>query len=325
MTKARITRRGFSIAAACALATGFVPEGRAQAAWPARPLRLIVPFPAGISADVVARMIGEPLSVALRQPVIVENKPGASGIIGASALKGADDHTMLMTVDSIVGVLPHVYPKLPFDPLRDFEPVTQLTNVPWVLVAGRDAPFKSVRELFELAKQKPGTIDYGSLGLATGSHVRMEMIAHGAGIKLNHIPYKGSPMSDLLAGQIPLSLEPSTTALPQVRSGRLHALAVTTARRIPELPEVPALGELLPGFDAPGWHGIHVAAGVPKEVVQRLNAEISSVLRSESVQRRLAELSVSAVGSSVAEFAALCRTEYQKWGAVVKAAGIRLE
>ncbi|VTU25915.1 Argininosuccinate lyase [Variovorax sp. PBS-H4] len=311
-------------ATAFAVAT---PPLLAQGPWPQKPIRIVVPFAAGVSPDVVTRIISEPLGRALGQPIVIDNRAGAAGIIGAevAAKSPADGYTLFMTVNSIMGINPNVYVKLPYDTFRDFAPVTQVALVPYVLITGPNQPDKSLKDLLARAMTKPGSVDYGSLGVGSGPHVVMEMMCNMAGIRMVHVPYKGSPLADVMAGQMPLAFEPATTAVPLIKSGKLRALAVTSKQRSPSLPDVPAVAELLPGYDGDGWQGFYVPVGTPPDIIARFNAEIVKVLRVPEVQRKLVELGLQPVGNSVEEFAKLSRQEFDKWGKIAKANNIRID
>jgi len=311
---------------AIALGSSAMPL-RAESDWPSKPIKVIVPFAAGVSPDVVTRIISEPLGRALGQPLIVDNRAGAAGIIGAevAAKSPGDGYTLFMTVNSIMGVNPNVYAKLPYDTFRDFAPVTQVAMVPYVLVTGPNQPDKTLNDLIARAKAKPGSVDYGSLGVGSGPHVVMEMMNNMAGIQMTHVPYKGSPLADVMAGQMPLAFEPATTAMPLVKSGKLRALAITSKKRNPALPDVPAVAEVLPGYDGDGWQGFYVPASTPKEVIARYNTEIVKVLRQPDVQRKLIELGLQPVGSSVEDFSKISRAEFDKWGRIAKANNIRID
>lgn len=299
----------------------------AEGNWPGKPIKVIVPFAAGVSPDVVTRIISEPLGRALGQPLIIDNRAGAAGIIGAEAAAKSpgDGYTLFMTVNSIMGINPNVYGKLPYDTFRDFTPVTQVAMVPYVLVTGPNQPDKTLGDLIARAKAKPGSVDYGSLGVGSGPHVVMEMMNNMAGIQMTHVPYKGSPLADVMAGQMPLAFEPATTAIPLVKSGKLRALAITSKKRNPALPDVPAVAEVLPGYDGDGWQGFYVPASTPKDIVARYNTEIVKVLRQPDVQRKLIDLGLQPVGSSVEEFARISREEFDKWGGIAKKNNIRID
>lgn len=325
--QASLSRRQTVALLAAALASARLPAHAQSGKWPDKPIKLIVPFAAGVSPDVVSRIIAEPLSRALGQPVVIDNRAGAAGIIGAEAAarSPADGYTLFMTVNSIMGINPSVYSRLPYDPLKDFAPVTQVARVPYVLITGNNQPDKSLKELLVRAKTKPGSVDYGSLGVGSGPHLVMEMMNNMAGVRMVHIPYKGSPLQDVIAGQVPLAFEPATTAIPLVKTGKLRALAITSAKRSAALPDVPAVAELLPGYEGDGWQGFYMPAGTPRDIVARMNAEIAKILKQPDVQLKLAELGLQPVGNSIDEFDRVSRDELQKWGKLAKANNIRVE
>ncbi|MDQ7999512.1 MAG: tripartite tricarboxylate transporter substrate binding protein [Pseudomonadota bacterium] len=313
--------------AAATLAPSAFATARAQGRWPEKPIKLVVPFAAGVSPDVVARIVSEPLGRALGQPLVIDNRAGASGIIGAevAAKSPGDGYTLFMTVNSIMGINPNVYTRLPYDTFRDFAPVTQVALVPYVLVTGPQQPDRSLKDLLARAKASPGAVEYGSLGVGSGPHVVMEMMNNMAGVKMVHIPYKGSPLTDVMAGQVPLCFEPATTAIPLVKSAKLRALAITSPGRSAALPDTPAVAELLPGYDGDGWQGFYVPAATPKDIVARFNAEIVKVLRLPEVRSKLVELGLQPVGNSVEEFARISRSEFDKWSRIAKANNIRID
>jgi tripartite-type tricarboxylate transporter receptor subunit TctC len=327
MQEQRFSRRAVLTHLGAAAAAMAAPPLLAQGKWPDRPIKVIVPFAAGVSPDVVTRIVSEPLARALGQPVVIDNRAGAAGIIGAeiAAKSPGDGYTLFMTVNSIMGINPNVYTKLPYDTFRDFAPVTQVALVPYVLVTGPNQPDATLKDLIARAKAKPGSVDYGSLGIGSGPHVVMEMMNNMAGIQMVHVPYKGSPLADVMAGQMPLAFEPATTAIPLVKSGKLRALAVTSKKRSAALPDVPAVAELLPGYDGDGWQGFYVPAATPKEIVARFNTEIVKVLKQPDVQRRLVDLGLQPVGSTIDEFAKVSRDEYAKWGKIAKSNNIRID
>jgi tripartite-type tricarboxylate transporter receptor subunit TctC len=324
----QLTRR-VAIATLALAAAGNValPAWAQGGKWPEKPIKLIVPFAAGVSPDVVSRIIAEPLGRALGQPVVIDNRAGAAGIIGAEAAKRSpgDGYTLFMTVNSIMGINPSVYAKLPYDPLKDFVPVTQVARVPYVLVTGTSQPDKSLKDLLVRAKAKPNSVEYGSLGVGSGPHLVMEMMNNMAGVRMVHITYKASALQDVIAGQVPLTFDPATTAIPLVKSGKLRALAITSPQRSSALPDVPTVAELLPGYEGDGWQGFYMPAGTPKEIVQRMNTEIGKILRQPEVQQKLAGLGLQPVGNSVDEFAQVSRKELEKWGKLAKANNIRVE
>ncbi|RQO62843.1 hypothetical protein DBV14_03445 [Variovorax sp. KBW07] len=327
MQDKRFSRRAVLAHLGAASAALAAPPLMAQGKWPDRPIKIIVPFAAGVSPDVVTRIVSEPLSRALGQPVVIDNRAGAAGIIGAeiAAKSPGDGYTLFMTVNSIMGINPNVYTRLPYDTFRDFAPVTQVALVPYVLVTGPNQPDATLKDLIARAKAKPGSVDYGSLGIGSGPHVVMEMMNNMAGIQMVHVPYKGSPLADVMAGQMPLAFEPATTAIPLVKSGKLRALAITSRKRSAALPDVPAVAELLPGYDGDGWQGFYVPAATPKDIVARFNTEIVKVLKQPDVQRRLIDLGLQPVGSTIDEFAKVSRDEYAKWGKIAKSNNIRID
>lgn len=322
-----LTRRAVLAGLALALVQPTLPAFAQGGKWPDKPIRLVVPFAAGVSPDVVSRIIAEPLGRALGQPVVIDNRAGAAGIIGAeiAAKSPGDGYTLFMTVNSIMGINPAVYAKLPYDPLKDFVPVTQVARVPYVLITGTNQPDKTLKDLLARAKAKPGSVEYGSLGIGSGPHLVMEMMNNMAGVRMVHIPYKGSPVTDVIAGQVPLAFEPATTAVPLVKSGKVRALAITSAKRNSALPEVPTVGEVLPGYEGDGWQGFYMPAGTPREVVARMNAEISRILKQPEVQQKLAELALQPVGNSIADFDRISRDELQRWSKLAKANNIRVD
>lgn len=327
MQDKRFSRRTVLAHLGAASAALAAPPLMAQGKWPDRSIKIIVPFAAGVSPDVVTRIVSEPLSRALGQPVVIDNRAGAAGIIGAeiAAKSPGDGYTLFMTVNSIMGINPNVYTRLPYDTFRDFAPVTQVALVPYVLVTGPNQPDATLKDLIARAKAKPGSVDYGSLGIGSGPHVVMEMMNNMAGIQMVHVPYKGSPLADVMAGQMPLAFEPATTAIPLVKSGKLRALAITSRKRSAALPDVPAVAELLPGYDGDGWQGFYVPAATPKDIVARFNTEIVKVLKQADVQRRLIDLGLQPVGSTIDEFAKVSRDEYAKWGKIAKSNNIRID
>jgi tripartite-type tricarboxylate transporter receptor subunit TctC len=322
------TRRSLLGALACTgLSVAIPPTVRAQGPWPSKPITLIVPFAAGVSPDVVGRILSDRLGQALGPPFVVDNRAGASGIIGAEAAAKApaDGYTLFLTVESIVGVLPHVYSKVRYQPFRDFVPVTQVAFGPYYLVTAPDQPFHTVADMLAYAKTKPDALTYGSLGVGSGAHMRMVMLGSMTGVSMLHVPYKGSPLLDVISGRVAVAFEPATTAIPLVKSGKLRALAVSSAKRQPALPEVPAVAETVPNFSNDGWMALVAPAGTPQPIVERLNVEAVKVLKSADVRSRIADLGLEAVGGTAAECAALMKAEYEKWGKIARQYDIRAE
>jgi len=305
-------------------------QGTAQtAAYPARPVRFIVPSAAGGGTDIIARAISVKLSEALGQQFVVDNRPGAGQMIGIelAAKSPADGHTILMAA-STLAINPVMYKKVPYDPVRDFAPITQAASLANVLVVHPSLPVKSVAELIAYAKQRPGQLNFASAGIGTSPQMSIELLKSMAGIDMVHIPYKGtSPgVVDLLAGQVSVMAPNLLTALPHIKAGKLRALAVTSAKRSEGLPDVPTIGESgLPGYDSTQWYGVLAPAGTAREIVARLHDEIVRALRAPEVMQRLAADGAEPVGSTPEEFAAFIKSEIDKWARVARAAGIHAE
>jgi tripartite-type tricarboxylate transporter receptor subunit TctC len=296
--------------------------------WPARALRIIVPFAPGGVADNSARVVAEPLAARLGQSVIVENRPGASGNIGTQAVAEApaDGYTLLLGFDGTMVINPHVFARIPFDTLTDFAPVTKLGDATLILVAHPSVPAKNLQELIELARSKP--LAYGSSGTGGTPHLAGELLKQRTGAQLEHVPYKGGgqAMVDVVGGQIPLVFTAIATAQQYVRSGRLVALGVPSAKRSPALPDVPTFQESgFPGFDVTSWVGIFAPAKTPRPVIERLHKELAFVLGTPFVKERYGVLGIEPVGNTPREFFEQVRADLARWGKVVKAANIRVE
>ncbi|MCX7152320.1 MAG: tripartite tricarboxylate transporter substrate binding protein [Proteobacteria bacterium] len=294
-------------------------------AWPSRPVKLVVPFSPGGFTDVVARILGQKLTESLGQPVIIENKPGAGSTIGSDyvAKSKPDGYTLVMVSTTQVSS-PWLYKSMPYDVFKDFTPIMKLVEGPYVLVANPKLPVKSVAELLALAKAQPGKLDYASSGNGSAQHLVGAMFATMGGVNINHVPYKGSgqAMQDIVGGQVQLGFVGMPNALPYIPSGRLRALAVTTRKRSPDLPDVPTMDEAgIKGYDATIWLGLLGPAGLPRDIVTRLNSEITKALSSAETRKLILAAGVEVSTSSPEEFAALLRSEYDKWGKVVKETG----
>jgi tripartite-type tricarboxylate transporter receptor subunit TctC len=299
------------------------------AAYPTRPVRFIVPSAAGGGTDIIARAISLKLAESLGQQFVVDNRPGAGQMIGIELAAKAppDGHTILMAA-STLAINPVMYKKVSYDPLRDFAPVTQAASLPNVLVVHPSLPVNSVAELIAYARQRPGQLNFASAGIGTSPQMSIELLKSMAGIDMVHIPYKGTApgVVDLLAGQVLVMAPNLLTALPHIKSGRLRALAVTSAKRTQALPEVPTVAESgLAGYDSTQWYGVLAPAGTPREIVTRLHDAIVRALRDAEVGKRLAADGAEPVGSSPEEFAAFIKSETGKWAKVATAAGIRAE
>ena len=297
-------------------------------AYPAKPVRIVVPSSPGGGTDILARVLAQKLSESQGQQFVVENRPGAGQVIGIEAVarSAPDGYTLLMAASAIV-INEVLYAKPPYDTLRDFVPVTLGASLPNILVVHPALPVKSVRELIALAKARPGQLNYSSAGSGTSPHLSMELFRLMAGITLTHVPYKGTGPAtvDLVAGQVQLSMPNVLTALPQIKGGKLRGLGVTSAKRATGLLDIPAIAETLPGYEAIQWYGLLAPAGTPREIVNKVQAETARILVLPEVKARLAADGADAVGNRPEEFAAYIRTEIAKWGKVAKAGGIKLE
>jgi len=311
-----------------ALLAGFLLLGNASAQgdYPTRPVKVIVPSPPGGGTDILARVLAQHLSKALGQPFFVENKAGAGNMIGIEfvAHAAADGYTVLLVPSTLV-LNSVLYKKVPYDPVRDFAPVTLAATDPNVLVVNPALPAKSLAELIALARAKPGALSYGTPGIGTSPHLSMELLKSMAGIDLQHVPYRGTAaaVTDVIGGQIAVTFANALTAKPQVDAGRVRALAVSGPKRIEALPAVPPVAEAgVPGYEAMQWYGVVVPTGAPAPVIARLNVEAVKALQSDEMKEKLALDCAQPVGSTPAEFAALIRSELEKWTRVARAARI---
>jgi tripartite-type tricarboxylate transporter receptor subunit TctC len=298
--------------------------------WPSKPIRYIVPFAPGGTTDILGRMVAAGLSSSLSQPVVVENKPGQAGSIGAAELARAtpDGYTIGGGTISSHAINATLYPKLPYDPVKDFAPITMLATLPNMLIVHPSLNVASVRELVDLLKAHPNKYSFGSAGNGTSQHISGELFKIMTGTQMQHIPYKGSgPMiPDLLAGTIQLSFENITTAYPQVKGGKLKALAVTSSKRSFVAPEVPTMAEAgLAGYDISSWQAMYAPAGTPRDIVARLHAETVKALRSPENQKKLSDLGLDAGGMSPEELAALMRADIPRLGKVVRESGAKVD
>jgi len=322
------SRRRFLIAAT-SLASLAAPTARADA-FPARPLRLIVPFPAGGPTDIVARPLAQLLGESLGQTVVVDNRGGAGGSIGADATAKAapDGYTLMLGTVGTHAINSSLYKKLPYDPARDFTPLGLVASAPVAVVVNAETPYRSIAELVAAAKRAPGTINFGSAGNGTPGHLTGEMFARAAGIELRHVPYKGSApaIADLLGGQIPLMFDPVQSVLAHVRGGKLRALAVSSATRSPVLPQVPTLEESgLAGFEATAWWALFAPAGVPLPIAVRLTAETRRIVELPAFRDRLRDIGVQTPTGTPVPFAEFQRAEIAKWGRAVRDANVTLD
>src|SRR2546428_4354518 len=297
-----------------------------QTDYPSRPVRIVVPSPPGGGTDIVARVLAQHFSRAFGQPFFVENKAGAGTMIGIeSVARAAPDGYTLLMVPSTLALNSVLYKKLSYDPVRDFAPITLAATAPNVLVVNPSLPVRSLAEFIAMAREKPGKLSYGTPGIGTSPHLSMELLKSMAGIDLQHVPYRGTAaaVTDVIGGQIAATFANALTAKPQVDSGRVRALAVSGPRRIEALPNVPPVAEAgVPNYEAMQWYGLLAPAGTPAPIVARLNAEAVRALQSDDMKEKLAADGAQPLGSTPAEFAALIRSELDKWTKVARAASI---
>ncbi len=298
--------------------------------YPTKPIRLIVPAPAGGGTDILARVVGQGLTARWGQPVVIDNRGGASGMIAAElALKApADGYTLLMVYSGVLTVNPSMFKNIPYDPIKDFIPVAMVADVPNILIVHPSVEAGSVADLIKLAKAKPGQLNYASSGNGVSNHLSMELFKMMAGVDVVHIPYKGGApaMQDLMGGQVQLMFNNLVEALPHVESGRLRALAIATAKRSPAAPNLPTIAETgLPGYETSLWYGVVAPTGTPKAIVDKLNEAIRQVKQTPGVKDRLAKMGADPTDYSPADFAALVKQEMEKWGKVVKEANIHAD
>jgi tripartite-type tricarboxylate transporter receptor subunit TctC len=322
------TRRHVLQRAAGAMALSFLARAAsAQPAWPTRPVRVIIPYPPAGGADTVGRIFFTKLSEVWGQQFVIDNRGGAGGTIAeAAAAKAEPDGYTILYDATAFSVNPFLYPKLSFDYGKDFQPVFLASLVPNILVVNKDVPAKTVADVIALAKSTPGGLDWASSGNGTVQHLALEMFKHQAGIKLNHIPYRGGGpvLNDLIGGQVKFYFSNAAASIGHVQSGILKCLAHTGWGRLATLPDVPAVAETLPGYEAYEWHGVFAPAGTAPEIVARLNAGLNAVLRQPDIVARLAQLNVETRESTPEEFRAFVASEMDKWGRVVREANIKL-
>jgi tripartite-type tricarboxylate transporter receptor subunit TctC len=328
MMKKRDEKRLPSVMVALALLVGLLPSAASAQTYPTKPIRMIVPFTAGGGSDTMGRIVGQKLGERLGQQVVIENRPGAAGSIGADAAAKAtpDGYTILLGSTSELVQYPNVNPKIPYNPLRDFAPVVMVGTVPLVLIVHPSLPVKNVKELVVLAKARPGEINFGSAGNGSTSHLAVEFFALVTGVKMTHVPYKGSPQAviDLIAGNVQLGIPTMPAALGFIRAGRVKALGVSTGKRTPVLPEVPSLKEAgVTGYDTALWTAVLVPAATPKDIVARLHGEIVKVLELADVKATLAKQGAEATPGSPEQLGTYMRNELAQWAKVVKAADVK--
>ena len=322
-------QRRSTLLALAALAAAPLPA--AAQAWPAKPVRLVIPFPAGGATDILGRLLAQKLGAALGQQVVIDNKPGAGGTIGSDlvAKAPADGHTLLQATSSTHSIGPALNPKMPYDAFRDFAPIAHVANAPSVLVVGAGFPKGNALDLIKTLKANPGKYNFGSSGIGTYPHLSAEMFKWRAGgLYVVHIPYRGTGLvvTDLIAGQITFLMDSIVSAQTHIKDGRVRALAVTGAQRSSALPDVPTFTELgVPGLAFSNWFGFFAPAGTPGEVVQRLSRELNTIMRAPEVVERLRQLGADAATGTPEAFAKVIRDEHDSWKAVIQRAGIKAE
>jgi tripartite-type tricarboxylate transporter receptor subunit TctC len=299
----------------------------AQDTWPSRPLRIIAPAPPGTAPDIFGRLFAEQLTKILGQPVTVDNRPGASAILGTelAAKAPADGHTLLYGFNSIVTMNPHLFSKLPYDAQRDLAPVTQILAGGFVVIANNDFPARDLRAALEQARARPSQVSYGSYGPGSASDLGFKLIEESAKVDFLHVPYKQGVTNDVIGGVLNLTMEPTGFILPFIQAGKVRPLAVTTPRRIALLPEVPTVAESFPGFEVGGWHAFFVPGGTPPAIVARLNAAIRQVLATPEMQKRVSDIGFTPTGTTPEELATIIRRESDTWGRIIRAKNIKLD
>ncbi len=315
---------------ALALVTACMASVAFAQSYPNHAIRLVVPFPAGGTTDILARAAAQKLTETLGQSVVVDNRPGAGGNIGAELVAKAapDGYTLLMGTVGTHAINPSLYTKMPYDHIKDFVPVVLVAGVPNVLVVNPSLPINSVADLIKLAKAKPGTINFASSGSGTSIHLSGELFKTMAGVDMTHVPYKGSApaLQDLMGGQVQIMFDNLPSSLALIKAGKLRAIAVTSLKRAPALPDVPTIAESgLPGFEASSWFGILAPAGTPAPIVAKINAEVNKWLQSPDAKEQLLAQGAEAAGGSPEQFVAHIRAETDKWAKVVKASGAKVD
>ena len=302
---------------------------QAQGTWPDKPLKLVVPYPAGGNADNTARLLATQLGQRLGQQVVVDNRPGGSGTIGAAAVAKApaDGYTLLLDATAFT-VNPSLFPKLPFDAAKDFAPISLVLQVPLLMVVPANSPFQSVADLVKAAKARPGHLTYASAGNGGAQHLAGELFKQGQKVAITHIPYRGGApaLTDLIGGQVDVMFSATTASGPFVKSGKLRPLAISSPRRVEGWESVPTVAESgVPGFQVSEWNGLFAPAGTPRPVLERLEAETRAIVTSPEMKKRFAELGVQGVGSSAQEFSSFLKAETTKWAEVIRTSGIRMD
>ncbi|MCC6194130.1 MAG: tripartite tricarboxylate transporter substrate binding protein [Burkholderiales bacterium] len=319
-----------ALASLCAALAGLAANVGAQAPYPSKPITYVVPFAPGGNTDTLARLLGKELAASLGQPVVVENKPGAGGNIGSDFVAKAapDGYTILGGTISSHSINPSVYPKMPYDAVKSFEPIVMIGRSPLVLVVGAGTPYKTFADLVAAAKAKPGSISFATPGSGTSPHMAAELLKGIVGIDLTHVPYKGSgpAVGDVVAGHVPMMFDTLLVVGQQIKAGKLRPLLVAAPKRLAALPDVPTAAELgVKGFEVASWQAVFAPAGTPKPIVQKLNAEFAKAMKTPAIQERLAQLAVEPDGGSPESLAEYQKAEIAKWAKVVKEARIKVD
>ncbi len=313
------------VLAGCLLAFGLVQHAAAETNWPEKPVKLVVGFTAGSATDVTARLFAQKFTEAWGQPVVVENIAGNSGAIGVDRVAKAapDGYTLMWSGNAAITILPSMQ-ALPFDPLKDLTPISTSLVMPSVFVVNNDLPVKSIADLIAYAKANPGKLSYGTPGVGTPQHIAGELFAHLAGIKMEHIPYRGANLTDVMSGVVPVGIQNAGAAMPLVRDGRVRGIAVTSLKRTASAPDLPTLAEQgFPGFEATSWFALMGPAGLPKPIVDKVRAESLKALADPELKKKIAAMGLDLVGSTPEETRAAIAADIPKWAKVIKDAGIK--
>jgi tripartite-type tricarboxylate transporter receptor subunit TctC len=319
------TRRTLLAFAAATLTTGAFAQ-----AWPAKAIRIVVPFPPGGGTDIIARETSQKVAAATGWNFIVDNKPGAGGNLGVDAVakSPADGYTLVLGQTSNLAINPTLYSKLPYDPQKDLTPIVLLADAPLVIVTGAHSPFKTLADAVNAAKAKPGAVNFASPGNGTVAHLTSELFQKAAAVKTQHVPYKGAnqALTDVISGNVELYMSSVPTLLGHIRQGKLRALAVTSAKRVDDLPNVPTIDESgYKGFNAVTWFGLLAPAGTPKDIVARLNAEFNKALQQPALRKRLGDEGADPAGGTPEQFASLIKDDIPRWGKIVKDSGAKVD
>ena len=324
-----VSRQRLQAVIAFAIALGSMTGALAQDVWPSKPIKIIVPFPAGGSSDPPIRVLALKLQAALGQPVVIENMSGGGGTLATAriAQAPADGYTLGMAAVGTLCIAPYLYPRAGYDPLRSFTPITILGEYANVLVVPVDQPYKNLAELLKAAKDDPGKINFGSSGNGSSNHLSAELLASISGVKFTHVPYRGTgpAMNDLIAGRLTFMFDVTSNSVPWIQSGKLRALGVTSATPARQLPGVPSISQTVPGYEVLGWIGLMGPAGMPPKVVERLSAEMEKIMQMPDFVSQYSALGFEPRYTKPDRFAALIKKDYELWGPVVKASGAKVD